>query len=123
MSLEISDNAKAIAYLVAVIRPGWLRADVEKFVQERLNRGTDVGTAAAAAIDAARNPNLLLPVVIRTHTPPNPAPATQQPPNAERCESCRRLVCACGAAPPEVARAAIDAMKANLKTVVDLRGN
>lgn len=92
---------RALAYVIAAIRPSW----PSKLIEESLAKASKpFDVLADDAIDAARTPSLRSPAVLATHRRPDrPLGEGTQPPPITRCAKCGRatdLDHACRSAKP-----------------------
>ena len=94
---DIGDDLRALAFLVAQIRPTWPRALIETALADDPR---DLGTLARAAIQAAQNPSTRHPNGIRSTFPgadnctrcaERERSQSALPPPVVRCEKCGRI--------------------------------
>lgn len=89
-----------LARVVARINTRWTVADIEAAITDSLLTRT-FGDVAAAAVDAARRPELRSPQVIRTHQPPpvSGAGSPTRVPEFVTCPRCGNFEFACQCQP------------------------
>jgi len=88
MMNENQQEIRALAFVIAAIRPAWPTQLIEKALTKSVK---DFATLADDAIDAARNQSLTSPGVLTNHRRSDRPAVAPSPPPMERCTKCGRI--------------------------------